>query len=198
KPGVGPLLDMGPYYITALVALFGPVRRLVGYANSVAEKRVFDPKQPDYGKVFPVHTPTIATAILEFECGALSTFFITSECFNYIHKIELYGTDGFLFASDPNSFLTPIAYQPKNSDRREVQATHGYGDNSRGIGLMDMAYAIRNGRGFRPNGDFTRHVLEIMLSIMDSSRKGGYVDLKTTCVRPDPIKPGFNPDVLNY
>ena len=196
--GGGPMLDMGPYYLTALVNLMGPVRRVTGMARATFPERTITSK-PKYGKKVRVEVPTHVAGLLEFASGAIATIVTSFDVWAAeLPRIEIYGADGSLSVPDPNGFGGPVRLRrPGAQAWSEVPLSHGYAENSRGIGVADMACAIRSGRAHRANGLLALHVLDIMQAIHESQTQGRHIDLKTTCVKPAPLPVGLRPGALD-
>jgi predicted dehydrogenase len=188
QPGGGPMFDMGPYYLTALIAMLGPVRRVTGSTRATFPKRVIT-SQPNAGKVIPVQTPTHIAGILDFANGAIATIITSFDVwFHQLPHIEVYGTEGTLIVPDPNGFGGPVFVRgAREQEWREAPLTHGWTENSRGIGVADMARAMRAGQTPRANGDLAYHVLDIMEAIHDSSREERHIILSSACQRPAPL-----------
>jgi predicted dehydrogenase len=194
--GGGPVLDMGPYYVTALIALMGPVRRVTGSTAASFPQRTIT-SQPKYGKVIDVEVPTHAVGVLDFAAGGVATIMVTFDVWSAdLPRIEVYGTLGTLSVPDPNTFGGPVRVWLKD-EWKEVPLTHGYEENSRGLGVADMACALRSGRGHRANGDMAYHVLDVMEAVEDASREGKHIELKSTCERPAPLPMGLLPGTLD-
>ena len=160
EPGGGPMLDMGPYYVTALAHLLGPVKRVAGSAVIVKPDRTIT-SEPLKGKKINVQTPDHVTGVLEFSGGAVATIVTSFAVWHArLPRIEIYGTDGTLSVPDPNSLRGPVQHQ--NGKRRRlarVGLTHGHFDGNKwGIGVADMAYAIRSGRPHRASAENALHV----------------------------------------
>ncbi len=199
--GAGPMLDLGPYYITALVNLLGPAKSVTAITTKGSEYRTFGAdiaeqykdKYKPYDR-YPVNVTTHLTGVVEFQSGVLGTVISSFEAYGHNHPpVEIYGDQGTLCCPDPNTFGGPIKVL-RNGDKREwaeVPLTHIYSDNSRSLGIADMAMAIRNQREHRCNGDLAFHVLEIMLAFDKSSQAGKKVDLASTCKRPEPMPLGL-------
>lgn len=189
--GAGPLFDMGPYYLTALIAMLGPVRRVSGSTRITFPERVITSK-PKYGTKIKVNTPTHISGSLDFAGGAIATMVMSFDVWSHrLPRIEVYGTEGTLLVPDPNSFGGSVYLRlAQERDWREIPLTHGYTENSRGIGVADMAHAIRSGRQHRANGELAYHVLDIMQSLLDSSEQGLHRELNSMCERPLPFSPG--------
>jgi predicted dehydrogenase len=186
------MFDMGPYYLTALVSLLGPVRRVTGSAGSSFSERIVT-SEPLRGTVIPVEVPTHVNGILEFQQGAVATITTSFDVWAAeLPRIEIYGSDGTLSLPDPNGFAGPVRLWRRDSRAwQEIPLTHGYTGNYRGIGVADMANALRHGRRHRASGEMALHVLEIMESIHDAARTGTRMDCTSTCARPDPLPTGL-------
>lgn len=187
-PGGGPLLDMGPYYISALVNLLGPVTAVVGAASRMRGERVIG-SGPRAGERIPVDVDTHVTGILEHAGGALSTL---TTSFDSVKSgaapIEIHGETGSLSAPDPNMFSGDVLFCPLGSSEWErVGDRAGYVDAARGIGLLDML-AAKTEAEVRASGRLALHTLEVMTAVLASARAGARVELETTVDRP-PIVP---------
>lgn len=192
KFGWDPLFDMAPYYLTALTFLLGPVRRVSGSVSQVHhEITVTNPQSPRYGATVPVPAPQNAAATLEFANGALAALQAAKESFGYTPRLEIYGTDGILYANDPNMFGGTLRIKRADGSIEEIAPTHGYTDNSRGLGLSDLAQAVRSGRPHRASGDLARHVLEITLGVFESARTGRHIEISVPRTLPAPMPPGL-------
>jgi predicted dehydrogenase len=188
KLGWDPLFDMAPYYLTALVFLLGPVRRVTGStAQSRREITITNPQSHRYGETVPIEAPQHAVAALDFESGAVAGLQAAKESFGYMPRFEIYGTEGILFAPDPNMFGGSIRIQGRDGTIRDIPYSHGYGENSRGIGVADMAYAIQSGRPHRASGELARHVIDITLGIFDASRTERHVAIAARAEQPAPL-----------
>lgn len=173
--GGGPMFDMGPYYLTALLQLLGPVKRLTGSATIAIPERTIT-SQPKSGKKINVQTPDHICGTMEFENGCsgviIQTFATMFAQYDGKRPITIYGTEGTLKAPDPNTFDGTVELaRAGESGFKEVTPMFrtGYG---RSIGLADMAYAIRSGRGFRASGEQGFVVLDLMAGFLDSARSG--------------------------
>lgn len=192
KVGAGPLFDMGPYYITALIALFGPIRRVTASARITRPERMIL-SEPKRGTIIHVETPTYIASVLDFVSGPIATLVTSFDVWDrYSPSMTIYGAAGTLTAPDPNRFGGPLQLRQDGAEEgREVTLTHGHVENSRGIGLADMAHAMRTGRPHRANGDLAYHVLDVMHSILEASASGKHVELTSTCDRPAPLAAGL-------
>ncbi|MGI8644207.1 MAG: Gfo/Idh/MocA family protein [Thermomicrobiales bacterium] len=190
--GGGPLLDMGPYYITALVALFGPVRRVTGSARASFPERTIG-SEPLKGQKITVDVPTHVAGILDFQSGAIATLMTTFDVWtDEKSRFEVFGSAGSLKVPDPNRFGGPVQLLESSSSKwRDVDLTHGSAENNRGIGLADMAAAARDHRPHRANGAMASHVLDVLHGILQASETGHHVDITSSCERPAPLPAGL-------
>jgi len=188
KVGGGPLFDMGPYYLTALVAMLGPVRRVSGSAQASFPTRTIT-SQPKNGTIISVDTPTHLSATLDFTAGPVATLITSFDVWaHHLPCIEIHGTLGSLSVPDPNTFGGKVQlWQPASRQWQEVDLVPIRAENSRSIGVADMAYAIRTGRPHRANGEMAYHVLDVMHAVHDSSREDRFVFVESTCRRPAPM-----------
>jgi predicted dehydrogenase len=189
KKGGGPMFDMGPYYLTALVNLLGPVARASGSARKSFDKRTIT-SEPLNGKVIDVDVPTHIAGVLDFTNGAVATIITSFDIYSHtLPWIEIYGSEGTLRVPDPNTFGGPVFVKRfRESEWSPIPLLKKYPENSRGLGLTDMAEAIAEGRPHRASGELAYHVLEVMHGIHDASASGAYYQVKSTCVRPEPLE----------
>jgi len=192
KAGGGPMFDMGPYYLTALVSLMGPIRRVTGSTRITFPERTIT-SQPKYGIKIKVDAPTHIVGVMDFANGAVGTILTSFDVWGaQLPRIEIYGAEGSLSVPDPNGFGGPVSILRAGSrEWKEVPLTHGYTDQSRSIGVADMAKAIKTGRPHRANGEMAYHVLDLMHAFHDASNKGRHIELKSTCTRPAPLPMGL-------
>jgi len=181
---------MGPYYLTALVNLLGPVKRVTGSATITYPQRLVT-SQPKCGMVLDVECPTHIMGIMEFANGAIGTIAMSFDVWAaQVPCLEIYGTEGTLAVPDPNCFGGPVRLW-RNGAWNEVPLSHGYAEQSRSIGLADMAYGLRTGRPHRASGEMAYHVLDVMCGFYDAWEQGRWVALETTCERPAPLPLGL-------
>jgi predicted dehydrogenase len=185
QPGGGPMFDMGPYYLTALIALIGPVARVTGMTRVTFPEREITSK-PKFGEKITVRVPTHVSGLLEFTSGASATIIQSFDVWHHsMPNIEIYGSEGSLRVPDPNSFGGPVLIAKAGSrEWTEVPLSHGYAKQSRGLGVADMGAAMHAGRAHRANGAVCAHVLDIMHAIHDAATESRHVMLTTTCERP--------------
>jgi predicted dehydrogenase len=176
KPGAGPMFDMGPYYLTALVSLLGPIARVTGSARISFPERTIG-SGPKQGQRIAVETPTHVAGVLDFAGGAVATIITSFDIWAAnLPRIEIYGSEGSLSVPDPNTFGGPVRIRlAKDQEWRDVRLTHGYTENSRGLGVADMASAIREGRPHRASGELAFHVLDVMAAFEEASTAGRHV-----------------------
>ncbi len=180
----GPVLDMGPYYLTALVNLLGPMQA-VQAMGSQSGPRICT-SEHRRGEVLPVEVLTHVAGNIRFQCGAIITIIMSFDTVSALHNpIELHGSAGSLHVPDPNRFAGPVALAPRGGKTAEpVPLTHGYTENMRSIGLADMCDAILHNRPHRAGGALALHVLEAMLALNEAAGSGQTIELKTTAERP--------------
>ncbi len=195
--GAGPMLDLGPYYVTALVNLLGPAKSVTAVTTKGSDTRVGGPETVPH--VYPINVNTHQTGVIEFQNGAVVTVIASFEVYKHGHApIEIYGSQGTLQVPDPNTFGGPVrVFRNGYENWVDVPLSHGYTANSRSIGAVDMVYALKSGRPHRASGELAYHVLEVMLAFDKSSKEGGKVELKTTCQRPAPLPLGLEDGELD-
>jgi predicted dehydrogenase len=213
QPGAGPMFDMGPYYLTALVSLLGPISR-VGSSTGVSFPERTITSKPKYGETIAVNTPTHIAATLDFATGAIGTIVTSFDLYDTTHSVlTIYGTEGTLQLPDPNTFggtvsiLQPAAFAAKRDplsvgrtpdDKadpnrvehprwEDVALTHGFTDNSRGLGVADMARALSDGIPARASGELAYHVLDAMHATLESSDQGRHIEIASTVDRPEAL-----------
>jgi predicted dehydrogenase len=198
QPGGGPMFDMGPYYLTALIMLLGPVRRVAGLTKLSYPERTIT-SRPHYGQKIPVMTPTHVTGLLDFASGAAATMITSFEAWaTELPDIEIYGTEGTLSTTNPSYFKGPVRLRRAGEcEWHTMPLIHDYTNMGRGIGVADMAYALRSGRPHRASGDLAYHVLDIMHAFHESSDEGRYIELTSTCSRPAPLPLGLPKGILD-
>jgi len=186
--GGGPMLDMGPYYITDLVNLLGPVSQVAGFATTPRQERIIT-SEPRNGERIPVHVPTHVAGVMAFANGAVVQIGMSFDVAGHKHvPLEVYGTEGTLIVPDPNRFEGPVGYLKKGGQFEDQPTTQPYADgNYRSIGIADLAYAIRSDRPHRANGDLALHVLEVMEAFHTASAEGRTIRITTATERPAPL-----------
>jgi predicted dehydrogenase len=188
QAGGGPMFDMGPYYLTALVALLGPIRRATGSARISFPERTITSK-PKHGERIRVEVPTHVAGVLDFAQGAVASVITSFDVWGHnLPRIEIYGSEGSLSVPDPNTFGGPVLVRAgAEKEWRDVPVTRPNTDNSRSLGLADMAEGLRSGRPHRASGELGYHVLDAMQAFHDASGSGRHIELESTCARPEPL-----------
>lgn len=222
KEGAGPMLDMGPYYITALVSMLGPVKKVSCFAKKTFDKRTITSKAQK-GKEIDVDVLTHYAGLMEFADGLIANINMSFDVWlSNLPCIEIFGTEGTLVVPDPNMFGGPVKVLRGNSMVDSVEgmevgeavekihseemfeffhevplAYHKSTDNMRGLGLLDMAYAIVKGREHRANPELVYHVMEVLNSFDKSAKSGETVRMQTACKKPKPIPIGLKNGTLD-
>jgi predicted dehydrogenase len=215
RPGAGPLLDIGPYYVTALLSLLGPAVRCCALSTRGSSERTIA-SEPRRGQSIGVSVETHVSGSVEFASGAVVTMLMSFDVWDSaLPRLELYGTRATVAMTEPdpnagpNLFGGQVLYRDADtyrwkdmprkepfSDWVEVPIEHpftstSHSDNSRGIGLVDMAYAVRDGRRPRASGEMAVHAVELMEGLLVSARDHRFYELGTTFERPDPLPLDF-------
>lgn len=192
QPGGGPLLDMGPYYISSLITMLGPVARVIGAASHKRDTRTIG-SGPRAGETIPVAVDTHVTGVLVHESGVLSTLVMSFDAAaTKAPNIEVHGSEATLIAPDPNQFGGDVSIHPVGGEWSVLPVTAGYLDAGRGYGIADLA-ATPADQQIRASGDLGLHVLDVMLSLLQSAERGTAVDVATSCERPAAVPLGEAP-----
>ena len=200
-PGAGPMLDIGPYYVTNLVQLLGPVKRVAALTSAASGTRTIL-SEPRKGEKIPVKTPTNIHALLEFCQGSTVTLSTSWDVWAHRHSsMELYGSEGSLYVPDPNFFGGEIELIGKDGEAQNIAsyehpfAVPNKDDNGqmlanyRVAGLADMAAAIAEDRPHRCSMELALHTVDVMTAVLASGEERRFVDMQTTCARPAPLTP---------
>ncbi len=195
--GGGPLFDMGPYYLTTLVNLMGPVARVSGSAAKTFDERIAT-SEALMGQVLPVEVNTHFAGTLEFESGAIATVITSFDIWgHHLPWIEIHGEKGSLSVPDPNRFDGSVHTMPGGQrEWLDIPLTHTV-NIGRGAGVADMAYAILSGRPHRASGDLAFHVLDIMCALEESSAQKKHIEIESTLPLPLAIPAGLADGVLD-
>ena len=182
--GGGPMLDMGPYYVTALVALLGPAKRVAGMVRAGLPTRT-----SLSGETIAVETPTHLAGTIEYAGGAIAELTTSFDVYHgWGNALVVYGTEGTMRVPDPNNFGGAVEVRRGGDAEWSVAPPrHAYAEDSRGLGVLDMAHAIREGRPHRASGDLALHALETMLAFERSSDEGRHVLIESRPSRPEPM-----------
>jgi predicted dehydrogenase len=182
--GAGPLLDMGPYYLTAIVALLGPIRRVAGFASSPTRERTIE-IGPRAGARFTPSTPTHTSATMELENGVTANLVASFEAVDqYICDLEIHGTEGVLALPDPNAFEGPVRVKIRRGDWSDVPYLASGGRDARGIGLQDLVESIAAGTPQRASALLGLHVVEVARGILQSAEQGTTVTIESRPEQP--------------
>jgi len=187
--GGGPVLDMGPYYITDLVNLLGPVAKVQAMSLTPQKSRLIR-SEPKKGQMMPVKVFTHVTGTLQFVSGALIQVTLSFDVPKHSHMpYEIFGSEGSMLVPDPNWFGGEVKIaKPRAEAWDDVPVKLPYADaNYRSLGVADMAHAILSGRPHRASGDLALHVLEVMEAFETASKSGEIVKIKTRVERPAPL-----------
>ena len=197
KHGGGPMLDMGPYYVTALVNLMGGVKRVGGMVSTPFAQRTCTCQQ-HYGEIIDVDVPTSYYGVMEFDNGAVASIITSFDIWGaHLPIIEIYGSKGTLRVPDPNCFGGPVVLHVPGKGDEEIPLAFDYPDNSRALGLAEMASALKAGRRPRASYKQTLHVLEVLTGFERAAAQGGYLELTTTYEREAPMAQGLPHGVLD-
>jgi len=178
--GGGPMFDMGPYYLTALINLCGGIHSVMSASKKSFEKRLIT-SQPFAGTEINVNVNTYVAGTMQFDSGAIGTLFTTFDVYYPNQaRFEVYGSRGTMFVPDPNCFGGPVKlFLPEDGEVREIPLMYDYKENSRALGLDDMAVAIRTGRKARCDWNQTFHVLDAMTGFERSAASGKWIEMST-------------------
>lgn len=188
QPGAGPMLDMGPYYVTALVSILGPVKRVSSLARASFPTRLIT-SEPRKGEIIEVNTPSHIASLLEFSSGPIGSLTTSFDTWDTDHALlTIYGSAGSIRLPDPNTFGGPVqvmrAEDPREKRWEDVPLDASYADNSRGLGVADLARALRTGTPPRASGEMAFHVLEVMHATLTSGERGEHITIGSTMERP--------------
>jgi len=191
QPGAGPLFDMGPYYLTALVHLMGPVARVSASARMTFPERIAT-SEALLGTRLPVEVNTHIAGTLEFASGAIASVITSFDVWgHHLPNMEIHGETGSMSVGDPN-FFHGTNHLLKGGTREWLEMPHSHTINiGRGAGVADLAYAIQSGRPHRVSGDLAFHVLDIMCALEESSAQGRRIALQSTVEQPQPLPAGL-------
>ncbi|MEX0367511.1 MAG: Gfo/Idh/MocA family protein [Ruegeria sp.] len=217
QSGGGPLLDLGPYYLTAMVFCLGPVERVAGMARRTFDRRMIE-NGPRHGEWMDVEVDTHSLSLLQFTSGVIGSMTMSFDVWDSeTPRFEIYGEDGTICIPDPdpvhgaNLFEGDVwlktkdsarwSHQPRPAGREHWQVAenlHGLNRDSRGAGLLDLALAVREGRQPRASGALAYHVFDVMDAIERAPRFGAYQTIESSCEAPAPLPvdfPGSGPQI---
>lgn len=196
RKGAGIGFDMGGYYLTALAAILGPAKAVTAFTN------VNDPVRtntrigaPGYGQEYTIEVPNVISAAIQYENGVLGTLHMNSDCIlDETYGLEIYGTEGILYMGNPNEFGNPVYIQKTLGEKVQFPLTHGFEENSRGLGAAEMAWSILAGREHRASKEMAFHVFELMHGVMISAEKGEVYKMESTFETPKALPSGYQGD----
>ena len=201
KKGGGPVLDIGPYYVTNLINLLGPVEQVVSMSSIPWPERTIT-SEPKHGEKIKVETPTTIHGVLKFKSGALITLGTSWNVWHHNHQnMELYGEKGAIFIPDPNFFGGDVNFtngidkvasneawnHPLSIPNHELP--FGKVANYRTVGLSEMADSIIHNRTPRCSIDVAIHAIDVMTRLLESAEKAKFIEMTTSCERPAPFSP---------
>jgi predicted dehydrogenase len=196
QPGAGPLFDIGPYYLTALVQLLGAAQSVAAVGSIARATRVVG-SGPLAGQTFPVDTPSHVGALYRFAGGASAQATFSFDAPQFRYALEITGTDGTLVLPDPNLFGGEICIRrPGGSGPESLEITTGR--STRGTGVLDMARAIRSGRPHRADGALAFHVLDTMTATLEAAAQGSTVAIRSRVSPAPPLPADWDPDASTF
>lgn len=193
QAGGGPLYDMGPYYLTSLVTMLGPITEVVGFSSRALETRTIT-SEPKAGTEIAVEVDTHISASLRFASGVIGTAIFSFDVQGHnLPRLEVHGTEGSLVVPDPNRFDGEVQVKhDRKGEWVDIEPAHAGG--ARGLGLAEMAAAIVNDRPHRASGDLALHVTEVMDAILEAGRTGTAIRIQHQCERPAAMPKGLADD----
>jgi predicted dehydrogenase len=196
--GGGPLLDMGVYYLTALVTLLGPIAEVSAMSSRMRTERKVPDAGPRAGEILPVEVDTYVAATLRHDSGVISTLIVSFDTIaSQLPRIEVYGTAASLDVPDPNQFANPVGISRSRTEPfAYVSDLAGYAGAGRGYGLADLARSIAAGTPHRQSAELGFHVHEVMERIAEASTAGATVPVVSRCDRPAPVPQGARPEIF--
>jgi predicted dehydrogenase len=191
--GGGPLLDMGPYYLTSLVTMLGPITSVAAMSASPRTTRLAPEGSPRAGEEFPVEVETTVSSVLQHAGGAVSTLVVSFDvAASRLPRIEVYGTEGSVAVPDPNTF-DGLVELGRDRTFEPVEPLAGYREAGRGYGLADLARAEGAGSPHRQSAELGYHINEVMERILQAAATSAVVAVESTCERPSPVPLGDDP-----
>ena len=193
-PGGGIGLDVGVYYVTAILSLLGPVNSVAGYVQTRNAERVhYFPNKENFGKKFRLEAENLVVGSFEFASGVYGSItFNSCSIGNEKPQVVLYGTDGILYLPDPNRFGGEVKVILKGqTEPITLPPTHAFNENSRGIGPAELAWSLRKGRKPRTSKEMAFHGLELLLGLYKSCETKKFYEMTSTFQRPTAIPRGY-------
>lgn len=194
KPGGGIGIDVGIYYTTALINLLGPAVEVCGMSGIIdPQKNYYFVKNSNFGQQYIQEAETYLTGTVRFKAGCVGSVHFNSRSIRTEKPyVALYGTEGVLYLPDPNFFGGDVKVIMKGQvDPIIFPPTHAYDGNDRGLGVAEMAWALRKSKTPRTNGEMAFHALEILTGIIESSKTGSFYQMKSTFEKGGILPRGF-------
>lgn len=193
KKGGGIALDMGGYYLTALGAILGPAESVCAFTSTVNPERTNTRiGSPMFGQQYTLEVPNVLTAAIRYQNGVLGTIHMNSETVpDEKYTLEIYGTEGIVCLANPNYFGNPVVLKRPKREAVEFPLSHGFEENSRGVGAAEMAWSIRAGRPHRASKEMAYHVFEMLHGITESAESGQFYKMESTFDVPAALPAGF-------
>lgn len=189
--GAGPLFDLGPYYFTTLIQVFGPVSSVAGLGSKARERRVIG-SGPKAGEEFDVTVPSHVSALVQFDSGQSAQTMFSFDSALPRRLLEVNGTEATMMFPDPNYFDGEVAIRRRGSEDWETVATTA-ALSARGTGVLEMARALREGRPHRAQGALGYHVLDTMIAIAESVDSGAFVEVESSVDKPPLLPEDWDP-----
>ncbi|GHV43066.1 oxidoreductase [Spirochaetia bacterium] len=193
-PGGGIGLDVGVYYVTAMLSLLGPVKDVSGFVTTIRPERThYFPNKEDFGQKFRLEAENLVVGSFRFASGVFGNLhFNSSSIGNEKPQITIFGTDGILYLPDPNQFGGDVKVVLKGTTEPvTLPHTHAFKTNSRGIGPAELAWSLRNGRKPRTSKEMAFHGLELLLGLYKSCETQQFYKMTSSFERPNPIPRGY-------
>lgn len=190
--GIG--TDVGIYYVTALLSVLGPVGEVCGFWDTLRpQRRHYSLAREEWGREYRIESENLVSAAFRFQSGAYGNLHLNANSTqNEAPQIILYGSEGMLFLPDPNGFGGEVRVQLKGQKEPfALPHTHAFAENSRGLGVAEMAWALRNGREPRASKEMALHGVELLLGIQESAQSKRFYELRSTFARPAPLPRGY-------
>ncbi|MDO4306585.1 MAG: Gfo/Idh/MocA family oxidoreductase [Eubacteriales bacterium] len=194
KKGGGIGIDVGVYYATVLLSILGPAVRVCGISKTHEPQRThFFTSKGLLGEKYEMEAETLLAATVQFESGAVGSLHFNSASIRCEKPLViLYGTEGILYLSDPNCFGGEVKILAKGQAEPYVlPATHAYSANERGLGVAEMAWAMRKGRTPRTHKEMAYHALELLTGAIESSETGNFYEMRSRFEQQPPLSRGY-------
>ena len=189
--GAGPLFDLGPYYLTAIIQAFGSASSVAALGSKARERRVIG-SGPKAGEEFDVMVPSHVSALVQFESGQSAQAIFSFDSALPRTLLEVNGTEATMLFPDPNQFDGDVTIRRRGGEEWETVATTK-ALSFRGTGVLDMARALREGRPHRAQGALAYHVLDTMIAIAESVESRAFVEVESSVDKPSLLPEDWDP-----